>query len=354
MQILYGYEISGGDFIPVTSSPRPTIILRSPETLRRIFLDAVHSGERVSYFGKAENVVPYIPKDRISQTVLFSLSETRPLSFNALKDIATSETPSHAIDAVWPTDIKTTQLDRYLIPACRALAEIGGTLFQLPYIFTSDAFRKKVIGQVQDPAIRYELEHYDARADREQNDQTNSLQNRFVVIKTDPDVRAILAQKNTIEKPGVMIVDLPASERFDFIAALILASLDGVAFIERPLIHLGRTTPILACEYLDELPQLLREKMIGTGTILAPRLGAKDARTLEDYFNVDPGRANLLDMPPSEALVRLDRNHQIVLEAHKYPARPSNLDRIRKNTETRYGAPKSHIDAKIRSFLDGL
>jgi hypothetical protein len=349
--MILGTFLDAGTRHELSTRPRPTAILKSPETLRRLFLDDCHSGKTVSYFGNAAHVLPYLPH---SEAVLFELSDTRPIGFNPLADTDMPNKLPDAIGKVWSSSIATTQLDRYLIPACIALIETGGTLFQLPYLYSSPQFRARVLGKLQDPVIRKELEAFGERQPREQHDQTNSLENRFVVLKTDVAIRRILSQKKRLKQPGILIVDLPDNERYDFIATLLMATLTGTAYIERPLLHIGNTVPVVACDYLGQLPTNLKDKLLGTGIIMATRLGPADARELSPHFDVDPGNTALHEVPNGKALVRMEKTHLIDLFPITYPARPSMARKVRNRTRSQYGTPAEHVDARIERFIDGL
>jgi hypothetical protein len=342
------------DTTPLTIDDTTMLILRSPETLTRMFLDAAHEGKTVSYFGDANAVVPFLPKDRTHDTVLFEVYDDRPVGFNPLKDIPTANLVPDAIEAAYPSTVTTTQLHRYLIPACLALVEASGTIFQLPYLYSSPQFRARVLGMIKDPVIRHELEDFDAWTRREQHDQTNSLDNRFTVIKTDKAVRRILSQKRDLKQPGILIVDLPQGDRFDLVTALLMSQMQGVSFIARPLLHVGPSIPIMACNYLHEMPDALREKMVHTAVIMAARLGVADAKTLEAHFAVDPGNSNLIDIPDGQALVRLQKTIQIHTHAHSYPARPGNFRRLRNQTKQWYGTPATTVDGNIERYMEGL
>ncbi len=170
-----GTYTDAGSTHELTTDTRSTLIIKSPETLRRLFIESAHRGETVSFFGDSSKVLPYLPPERIKDTILFELSDTRPIGFDPLQDPDMPTKLPMTVDTVWPSDIPTTQLDRYLVPACIALIETGGTLFQLPYLYSSERFRARVLSKLTDPVIRKELEDFGDRSDKEQHQDTNSL-----------------------------------------------------------------------------------------------------------------------------------------------------------------------------------
>lgn len=348
----YGSIYSGAQFQDISSEPKPTLILRSPETHRRLFLDDIHNGKNAAFFGDATHILPFIPTNRINDTTFIHVSEDRPIGINPFL----SETDfTHVVDAfsaVWESKIPTPQLDMYMLTACLAVSEIpDASLFQIHYLLTSPEHRKRIISQLKDPIVRSHWELFDSMSPRDQNDRTSSVTNRLVTLVTDRIIRTMIAQTRTIPTDGILVVDLPDSERFNLIAALILSQVPGVAYIERPLLHIGPSIPIVSTQYLGAIPDPLLKKLLGTATILSARCGVVDAKILEPHFNLPDGKFRLTELPDGRAHLRLEETHTIFLEEHSYRARPSNTAKIKANTVQRFGAPRKVIDAKIDSYL---
>jgi len=350
----FGLFHSGGEYKPITSDPKPTLILRSPETLDRMFLDDVHAGRDATYVGDSSRVLPYIPRHRISETKLFHLSEDRPLALNVFYQ-STYQTISDLLEcfpAVWPSDVATTQIDRYMTLASLAIRHVpDGTLLFLYYFLTSDEHRAEVLSHIKDAGLKTEWQHFHDLPWRDQNNLTQSTTNRLAPILNDPLLRKIFAQTKSIDTSGVLIIDLPDGDRYKFLAALILSRTSGVAYIEKPLLHVGPTIPVFSASHLGALPKALLPDLLATATILAARLGVVDAETLDRHFNLSPGNITLTELLDGDAYLRMQKTYKIELLPHSYRARPSNERRIKANTIQRYGRPAAIIQQNIDRFL---
>ncbi len=107
-----------------------------------------------------------------------------------------------------------------------------------------------------------------------------------------------------------------------------MAPLNGRVYIESPHIFVGRGQPIIACDYLDQLPEKLRTQLIGTATIIASRLGVKDAALLEPNLNLKPQEYKLTEMPANKSWLRLSYTVLITLPESDYPEFPDSPQKI--------------------------
>lgn len=351
----FGFTLSKGHHEPIASSDTlPVLIIgrEAKETLHRLFLD-----EPTVFFGDAKPLLPYIARQK--DTILFELNDERPIAFNPFKNSESdADTASYILEAfktTWDYGTPTPQFDMYMLTACLALLNTDApALFQLPYLFTSETFRQSVISKLNDPVLKRQWEHYDALLPKEQNDRALSILNRMIPLITDPLIRSVIAQIRTLQltPESILIVDMPDTERASLLASLVLSRLKGRVYIERPLVHLGASTPVIAVEYLDQLPEALKQKML-TGIIMSFRLGVKDAKELEPYFNLNEGDFKLIELTPGRAHVRMERTHTVETYPHKYRAKPSNETRIRNRSRSQHGTPQKVIDEHLKRFLDG-
>ena len=350
----FGLFHTGGEYKPITSDPKPTLILRSPETLDRMFLDDIHAGRDAVYVGDSSRVIPYIPRHRVNDTKLFHLSEERPIALNVFYQ-STYQTISDLLEcfpAVWPSEVPTTAIDRYMTLASLAIRHVpDGTLLFLYYFLTDEEHRAEVLSHIKDTGLKKEWQRFHDLPWRDQNSLTQSTTNRLAPILNDPLLRKIFAQTKSIDTSGVLIVDLPDGDRYKFLAALILSRTSGVAYIEKPLLHVGPSTPIFSASHLGAFPKALLPELLATATILATRLGVIDAETLDKHFNLSPGDIPLTDLAEWAAYLRMQTTYKIDLVPHSYRPRPSNERRIKANTIQRYGRPAAIIQRNIDKFL---
>lgn len=328
----FGYEISGGAPFTVSGTLAPTLILNSRETFHRLFLETARD-HHVSLFGKSQELIKH------KSGLLFDGS---PIPFNPLD--GDPYLVLEAFKAIWNYDKPTVQIDMYTLAAISALKEAKGTFFQLPYLFTSETFRRKVINKLDDKVLIDHWTHYDSLPPREQNVYASPVLNRLKPLLFDIALRRIISQPRSFMQPRVLYVDLPRNDRYSLLAALIMAQVKGVAFIEYPSVHIGNTIPVFHAEYLDQVAP--RNSLLATAQIMTTRTGTVDAKTLTPHFNLKPDDFDLTDLPEGRAYVRLEKTHLITTYPHTF--KPANR-RFKYLT-----TPTGILDTRVGSFLDQI
>ena len=318
--------------IPLLAETSTTLIIKSLETFHRLFLEAETPK---AYFGVTTKLQPYL-----KNALLFDGS---PIPFNPLKGEA--HKVLEACKAIWDYGKPTVQIDKDFLTAILALKETNGTLFQLSYLFISDTYRKTVISKLKDPVLKHYWELYDSYPEKDQTMISAPILNRLVPLITDKDIRRIISQTTTFETPPILLIDLPRSPRYDLLSALIMPQQTETVFVEHPLVHLGQNTPIFHVDYLGQLPEDLKDKLLNTATIMTTRTGVVDARTLEPHFNLNP-TDYITDLPEGTAYVRLDKTYRVHTVPHDLPKTGKKLTHGYRTSPT--------LDEKTDSFISGL
>jgi hypothetical protein len=324
----FGYHITGGKQIVLATPLQPTLIVRSRDTFLRMFME---TEEPKAYFGDCLPLLPFV-KDY----VLFDGSS---IPFNPLDG-----DPQHVLDAckaVWDYGA-SVQVDKDFLMAIAALKETKGTFFQLPYLFISDTFRKKTLKKLKDPVLYHYWTWFDSLPLKDQTPLAAPIVNRLMPLNVDKDMRRILSQRKSFTPSKTLLVDV----RNPLLAALLMASWQGVSFIENPSLHVGDSLPIMHVDYLDQLSEKLQTKMLNTATIMTTRLGTYDADILEPHFNLKTDDFSLAELPLGRAHVRLEKTHTIYTHAGVFPVFNEPPLDLAKN-------PKD-IDAKIAKFMGGM
>jgi hypothetical protein len=333
------------------------------ETLARLALDDIHQGKGVLYSGDADRILPFVPKDRMKDVILFEVNVARPIAFNVFDGISEperSQFAQHVLDAfaaVWESRIATTQFDRYMRLAVLATCAIpDGTLYSLPYLFTSEGYRTKAIGRINDMTLKNRIQGFDALTNKEREDRVLSLMNRLDPLLLDESIRNIIAQKKSFRftDTSILIVSLPKGQNYNLLAALAMSRWNGRSYIERPHLHVGASVPIVACRYLSEMQEQFRERMLGNATIMAFRTGGRDEQTLKPYFELYDQSTPLTRLPPWSAYVQLDDTRLIDGYAHSYPADPKMAKKLRDHSRVQYGVPRVAVEKRIDAFLGNI
>lgn len=343
---------------------KPTLIVGKTfpkKLLQKLFLDDARGSRGATYFGDASQVLDKIPPERVADTVLFELDWSHPRSFNALATVPEEERSTiaeyvvDAMSAAYPSNIPTALLDNNILAASLAMLSVpSGTLYAARHLFTSDSYRTQVIGQLKDPDLKNAWELFHDLEKREQRQQAQSVLNRLIPLTSDPWYRNIIGQTRSfgIKDTDLLIVDLPASRKGTLLAALLMARLKGRIYVERPQIFVGGGQPIIACDYLGQLPEKLRTQMLGTATLVAFRLGVKDAETLAPEFNLYDQAIQLGELAPGNAYVRLDETVEYTLPENDDQTYPGNARKIRNRSRAEYGVERKVIEKKIATFIE--
>jgi hypothetical protein len=334
----------------------------SREALRHFFLSDITDGKGASYFGPSD-ILRYLPASRIKDTILFELDWDFPRSFNPLAPVpieersAIAEYVVEAVSAAYPSNVPTALLDNNLLAASLAMLSIpSGTLYAARHLFTSPSYRTRVIGQLTDPDLRNAWSLFHDLEDREQRQQAQSVLNRLIPLTSDPWYRNVIGQTKSFEikDTDILVVDLPDSRKGQLLAALLMARLRGKVYIESPHVFAGGGQPLIATDYLDQLPEKLRTMMLGRSDILAFRLGVKDAAILSPEFDIAPQAFQLTELLPRNGYLKTDATRPFTLPESDVPESPKAPKKVRNRSRAEYAVPRASIELTLTAFIENL
>jgi hypothetical protein len=353
----------------------------------------------------AEAALQNIPRRRTGDLVYLNPADLdRPVGFNPLAKVPEDLKPVvadgivGAFRHVWP-ESWGPRLDYILTNAVRALLDLpGATLLVLPRLLIDESFRTRVVHHhVHDPVVRsFWLNEYAGYSDSFRTEAIAPIQNKIGKALMVPSLRNMLAQpKSTItfrrlmDEGAIVICNLAkgalGESTAHLLGALITTALAQAALSradtpadKRRVFHLYADefqsfatesfalilsearkyglTLTLGHQYLDQLPDQLRAAVFGNaGSIIACRAGAVDAPILAEQIGVG-GPDALLDLPNFAAWARLLRYGQpsspIRLDLCRAPiARRPSPHRLIMTSGTRFGRPRTEVEARIRKFL---
>ena len=117
-----------------------------------------------------------------------------------------------------------------------------------------------------------------------------------------------------------------------------------------------RLALVLAHQFLGQLPDLLRQAVIGNaGSIVTFRIGAEDAPLIANELGIE-NQSTLTDTANFSAWVKLVRDG-VPTDArsiHTWPPDLSgsgSLDLVRSRTRARYARPRAVVEKRISSFF---
>lgn len=365
LNVHLGNRIEGQKHVPVYEKRvLPVLIVGRQhvrETMHRLFLDDVYDGKGCAYFGNAKDLLPFIPPKRLRDAILFELDPEHPIPFNPFYKVSKdkrSDVAEYILDVfstVYPSTVPTVRFDLNMLSACLAMMNLpDGTLYSLPYLFTSKTYRKEVMGHLANPSLKKYWEAYDKLTSKEQNDKSESILNRLLPLVTDPRFANVIGQPKsvTIKDNTILLVELPRGKKAQLLAGLLMTRLTNRVYMEYPHFFVGDAQLVIGVSYLDQMPEALKTELLGTATIMSSRLGVKDAKILEPEFNLLQGDFRLTELPPETAYVRLQDTKLIATEPHSYSRFPRSPLQIRKHVRNQHARQREHVEAKIAVFVE--
>lgn len=346
----------------------------------------------------AEEILAHVPRRRRDHVIYMNPSElciglnpfdTVPEERKAF--VASALTDS--IKAAWGyEDMATPVLDQMLFNGARAMMDMPeGTLVGLKFLLTSADYRKRVIAQIKDPAIRdfWAVEFQQHMTERERRERTLSTLNKLGALIADPVIRRTIGQpRSTIDFGEIMasgkilIVSLPQGqlgiEKSALIGSLLMSQFQLAALSRgddrRPFhiyadechhfapgalaemlsgIRKFGVSLVLAHQYMEQLPLKLRAALLGTaGTIVSFRIGALDVPYVEPEFHLRTDDWSLCELQPYEAYIRSGyHTHRLTMPEITAPHYPSGPQKIRNHCRQAYASDPQVVEKKLAKFI---
>lgn len=322
----------------------------------------IQAGRGVAYLdpnGDAiEEILGLIPKERAEDVILFDPADTdRPMGLNMLewkraedRDFLVAEWLEIFYKLFDPnrTGMVGPQFEHWGRNASLSVMARpeGGTLIDIPRLFTDDAFRDDTIRYVTDPVVRAFWEQQMAKtADFHKSEMYNYFISKFGRFMTNDLMRNIIGQTSSafnfreiMDTGKILLINLSKGkigEANSYLLGMVLvAKLQVAAFQradtpedERKDFYLYvdefqnfttdtfktilaearkyRLNLSITNQYIKQLPEDVRDAVIGNvGTLVAFRVGAEDAEFLSKEFpNVT--ESDLTNLPFANTYVKL-------------------------------------------------
>ncbi len=351
----------------------------------------------------AEAAVGLLPRRRGDDLVYFDPSDlSLPIGFNLLARLPEDHRPLvadgvvAAFRAIWP-DSWGPRLEHIFAHAVRSLMDVpNATLLYLPRLLQDEAFRAQCIGHISDPIVRAFWTHeFAAYPPRFREEAIAPVLNKIGRVLMTPAIRNIIAQpKSTIDlrfmmdDRRVLIANLSKGALGEgpahLLGALLVTALAQAALSRRDIPQESRQpchvyvdefqsfattgfalilsearkyglTLTLAHQYLDQLPETLRDAVFGNvGTMISFRVGAQDAPILSRQLDIR-NQSVLKDLPNYKARASvLDDGvptGAFLLECFSPPeALHGRAQRLISHSSLRFGRDRHSIEERIARF----
>lgn len=322
------------------------------------------------------SVLRHVPRHRAHQVALVSPADIEwPLSFNVFR-LGKQRLPPHEVSSQliavfrkqW-ADAWGPRLEHVLRNTLLAVAEDPrATLLHAYRFLTDEALRGKVVERLTDPIVRdFWQREFPGYGPKLQAEALAPVLNKVGAFVSNPILRNIIGQERSrldllriMDEGGIVLCDLTIGKVGDdasgLLGGLILASLQLSAMRRAPgsrpffvyvdefqnfvtdalatmlsearKFGLGLT---LAHQYLGQLPEGLAASVRGNvGSIIAFRLGAQDAETLEGEFAPTYTATDLAATPARAAVVKLliDGSQAAPFLAEMAPPPPAPIEAV--------------------------
>lgn len=307
-----------------------------------LILQDIKTGEGVCYIDPhgdtAEAILAKIPKERAEDVIYFDPGDMdRPFGVNLLewetpeqKDFLVQEAVQIFYKLFDPnqTGIVGPQFEHWLRNAALTLMEWpeGGTLIEIPRLFTDDTFREQRIQHVTDPVVKaFWTQQLAKTADFHKSEMYNYFISKFGRFMTNMMMRHIIGQAKgsfdiaeIMNSGKILIVNLSKGRvgevNANLLGMILVAKIYTAAMARHKIQEESRrdfylyvdefqnlATDTFAAilsearkyrlnlsitnQYIAQLPEPIRDAIIGNvGTMVSYRVGVPDAEFLEKEF----------------------------------------------------------------------
>lgn len=283
-----------------------------------------------------ETILKYVPKERIEDVVYFAPFDIEhPISFNVMEDVGYDK--RHLVVSglmstfkkIWQ-DAWSARMEYILGNTLLALLEYpGATLLEVNKMLADKDFRKKVVDNVTDPAVKsFWVDEFAKYTDRFAAEATPAIQNKIGQFTANPLIRNIIGQskssfdlREVMDKRKILIVNLSKGRIGEsnanllgsmiitklYLSALSRADLTKDEMKKMPNFYLYvdefqsfandsfadilsearkyKLNLTIAHQYIEQMSEEVRAAVFGNvGTMITFRVGSFDAEILEKEF----------------------------------------------------------------------
>lgn len=376
-----------------------------------LILQDIKAGEGVCYIDPhgdtAEALLAKIPRERAEDVIYFDPGDLdRPFGMNLLewetheqKDFLVQEAVQIFYKLFDPnqTGIVGPQFEHWLRNAALTLMEWpeGGTLIEIPRLFTDDAFRELRVERITDPVVKaFWTQQMAKTADFHKSEMYNYFISKFGRFMTNMMMRNIIGQpkgsfniKDVMNQGKILIVNLSKGRvgevNANLLGMILVAKIYTAAMARHSITEEERRDFYLYVDefqnlatdtfssilsearkyrlnlsitnqYISQLPEPIRDAIIGNvGTIISYRVGVPDAEFLEKEFQPVFSFQDLNNLERFNAYIKLlvestpTRPFSVKINKDETPAIREIGEAIKQLSRLKYGRDRGLVDSEI-------
>ncbi len=355
-----------------------------------------------------ETILKYVPKERIEDVVYFAPFDIEhPISFNVMEDVGYDK--RHLVVSglmstfkkIWQ-DAWSARMEYILGNTLLALLEYpGSTLLEVNKMLADKDFRKKVVDNITDPAVKsFWVDEFAKYTDRFAAEATPAIQNKIGQFTANPLIRNIIGQpkssfdfREVMDNRKILIVNLSKGRIGEsnanllgsmiitklYLSALSRADLTKDEMKKMPNFYLYvdefqsfanesfadilsearkyKLNLTIAHQYIEQMGEEVRAAVFGNvGTMISFRVGSFDAEILEKEFAPTFTAEDIVNLGFAQIYLRLmiDGIGSKPFSARTLPplekAEGSFLEEIIGASRRKYTRPRAEIEELIKKL----
>jgi len=347
-----------------------------------MILQDIKNGKGIAVFDPhgelVEKIMTKIPKERADDIIYFDPADRdRPLGVNLLewktkeqKDFLVQEAIQIFYKLFDPNNqgFVGPQFEHWMRNAALTLMDYpeGGTLIEIPKLFTDDGFRQSRIDALQDPVVKaFWTQQMAKTADFHKSEMYNYFISKFGRFMTNITMRNIIGQsksafdfREVMDKGKVLLINLAKGEIGEinsnllgmiFVAKLFTSALSRTDMDEKDrrdfylyvdefqnfatdtfasILSEARKFRLdlsITNQYIAQIPENIRDAIIGNvGSLVSFRIGVPDAEFMEKEFDPVANKTDLNNIDAYNAYIKLLVNNA--------PTKPFSMQTIQDPT----------------------
>lgn len=378
--------------------------------LENMAVQDIQSGEGLCFIdphGKtAELLLNYVPEHRIKDVLYFAPFDTEfPASFNVMEDVGYDK--RHLVVSglmstfkkIW-VDAWSARMEYILGNTLLALLEYpGATLLGVNKMLSDKAYRKKVVDNISDPAVKsFWVDEFAKYTEKFAAEATPAIQNKIGQFTNNPLIRNIIGQpkssfdiRKMMDERKIIIVNLSKGRVGEsnanllgamLITKIYLAAMSRADVAEKTLKTLPnfylfvdefqsfanesfadilsearkyKLNLTIAHQYIEQMSEEVRAAVFGNvGTMIVFRVGAYDAEVLEKEFAPQFTAEDIVNLGQFQLYLRLmiDGVGSQPFSARNLPpiAEPaiSHKDAVVESSRAQFGQVRSIVEEQVR------
>jgi hypothetical protein len=378
--------------------------------LENMAVQDIQSGEGLCFIdphGKsADLLLNYVPENRIKDVLYFAPFDIEfPISFNVMEDVGYDK--RHLVVSglmstfkkIWE-DAWSARMEYILSNTLLALLEYpGATLLGVNKMLSDKAYRKKVVDNVSDPAVKsFWVDEFAKYTERFAAEATPAIQNKIGQFTSNPLIRNIIGQpkssfdiRKMMDERKIMIVNLSKGRVGEsnanllgamlitkiYLAAMSRADVSEKVLRSLPQFYLYvdefqsfanesfadilsearkyKLNLTIAHQYIEQMSDEVRAAVFGNvGTMIVFRVGSYDAEVLEKEFAPQFTMEDIVNLGQFQLYLRLmiDGVGSQPFSARNLPPIPeppiSFMSQVLESSRAQFGQIRSIVEEQVR------